>query len=761
MGPDRVRRDGSMRARRGRRARQGGRARGRARPRLPARALVGLRAWLRATARRPGGHRVSGYVRDGAEIYRRSFATIRAEADLDGLDPILERVVVRMIHACGMVDLVADVAASPGFGAAGEGALRAGAPILCDTAMVASGVTRSRLPAGNEVDLHAVGPVGPGAGRRAGHDAHRRGDRAVARAPRWLGRRRRQRADGAVPAAGAGRAGRRAAGGRDRRAGRVHRRGRVQGRAGRAPGRPGARRRPRPARRQRDRRRRRQRAGERGGVSRPAVRRRRRPRRPRAADVKAQRIVGGGRRRSPIRTRGTGAAWRGAIAAPHLRGDQIEVALDVPGHDRADRPPGRLRGGAERVLRRGRGAAGRAPRRRARRRGPVRGRPVLLRLVHVPARAPRRSLRDRGGAGRDVVQRRGRGGRDAARASRDDVLTVLPGTLPPDVLAARLRASDAAVVIKLGRTFAGVARRGRAGGRRPSGRSTSSARARDAERVAPLRDVGERGALHVARARAERRAPRRATAAPGRVSVVGLGPAGAGLADARGARRAGGRRRAVGYETYLARVPERRGQRRHATDNRVEAERARHALELAAGGARVAVVSSGDPGIFAMAAAVLEVGRRRDGAGGRRGAGRAGPVGDAGRGGPRRRAAGPRLLRHLAVGPAQAVGGRRAAARRGRRGRPRPRALQPRVADAARAARRGPSRCCAAIAPTRRRSSWRARSARRRSRSRSRRSATLDLDVVDMRTLLIVGSSTTRTIPGEPPRVYTPRRYPA
>jgi precorrin-8X/cobalt-precorrin-8 methylmutase len=94
---------------------------------------------------------VSGYVRDGAEIYRRSFAMIRAEADLDGLDPILERVVVRMIHACGMVDLVADVAASPGFGAAGEGALRAGAPILCDTAMVASGVTRSRLPAGNEV----------------------------------------------------------------------------------------------------------------------------------------------------------------------------------------------------------------------------------------------------------------------------------------------------------------------------------------------------------------------------------------------------------------------------------------------------------------------------------------------------------------------------------------------------------------------------------------------------------------------------------
>jgi precorrin-8X/cobalt-precorrin-8 methylmutase len=84
---------------------------------------------------------VSTYVRDGAEIYRRSFATIRAEARLDGLDPVLERTVVRMIHACGMVDLAADVAASPGFAAAAETALRTGAPILCDTSMVASGVT--------------------------------------------------------------------------------------------------------------------------------------------------------------------------------------------------------------------------------------------------------------------------------------------------------------------------------------------------------------------------------------------------------------------------------------------------------------------------------------------------------------------------------------------------------------------------------------------------------------------------------------------
>jgi len=91
------------------------------------------------------------YLRDGAEIYRRSFAIIRAEADLAGLDPILSRTAVRMIHACGMVDLTDDLFASPGFGAAASHALSAGAPVLCDTQMVASGITRSRLAADNEV----------------------------------------------------------------------------------------------------------------------------------------------------------------------------------------------------------------------------------------------------------------------------------------------------------------------------------------------------------------------------------------------------------------------------------------------------------------------------------------------------------------------------------------------------------------------------------------------------------------------------------
>lgn len=91
------------------------------------------------------------YVRDGAEIYRRSFATIRAETDLGGLPADVARVAVRMIHACGMVDLVTDLGWSPGVVASAGAALRAGAPVLCDATMVASGVTRRRLPADNPV----------------------------------------------------------------------------------------------------------------------------------------------------------------------------------------------------------------------------------------------------------------------------------------------------------------------------------------------------------------------------------------------------------------------------------------------------------------------------------------------------------------------------------------------------------------------------------------------------------------------------------
>ncbi|MDO5612473.1 MAG: precorrin-8X methylmutase [Paracoccus sp. (in: a-proteobacteria)] len=102
------------------------------------------------------------YETDGAAIYRQSFATIRAEADLARFDPDQEQVVVRMIHAAGLVGLEQDVFMSPDFVAAARGALNAGAPILCDARMVSEGVTRPRLPADNRVICTLHDPVVPG-----------------------------------------------------------------------------------------------------------------------------------------------------------------------------------------------------------------------------------------------------------------------------------------------------------------------------------------------------------------------------------------------------------------------------------------------------------------------------------------------------------------------------------------------------------------------------------------------------------------------
>lgn len=91
------------------------------------------------------------YLRDGAAIYQRSFAIIRAEADLSGFSAEEADVVVRMIHACGVVEAAANIVFGGNLVAAARGALAAGAPILCDAEMVAHGVTRARLPASNEV----------------------------------------------------------------------------------------------------------------------------------------------------------------------------------------------------------------------------------------------------------------------------------------------------------------------------------------------------------------------------------------------------------------------------------------------------------------------------------------------------------------------------------------------------------------------------------------------------------------------------------
>lgn len=108
---------------------------------------------------------MNSYIKDGDEIYRRSFAIIRAEADLAGISADMERVAVRIIHSCGMIDIVGDIAFSPGAGAVGRRALSEGAPILCDARMIAEGITRSRLEKGNQVICTLADPKVPAMAR--------------------------------------------------------------------------------------------------------------------------------------------------------------------------------------------------------------------------------------------------------------------------------------------------------------------------------------------------------------------------------------------------------------------------------------------------------------------------------------------------------------------------------------------------------------------------------------------------------------------
>jgi precorrin-8X/cobalt-precorrin-8 methylmutase len=128
---------------------------------------------MTAGSRAPGpavtaGTRGPGYEREPARIYRESFAIIRAEADLRAIPADLEPAVVRMIHACGMTDLPAHLAWSPDAGTAARQALAGGAPVLCDSAMVSAGITRSRLPAANPVICTLRDPRVPGLAARLG-----------------------------------------------------------------------------------------------------------------------------------------------------------------------------------------------------------------------------------------------------------------------------------------------------------------------------------------------------------------------------------------------------------------------------------------------------------------------------------------------------------------------------------------------------------------------------------------------------------------
>lgn len=350
-------------------------------------------------------------------------------------------------------------------------------------------------------------------------------------------------------------------------------------------------------------------------------------------------------------------------------------------------------------------------------------------------------------------------------AKRDDVLAILPGTLAPDVLAAHLRSADAAVVIKLGRTFGGVLAAAEAAG--VADRAVYVERAScTAERSAPLRavdagDVPYMSLVLVPTGGGEHPAG----ASAGSVAVVGLGPAGAQWLTPEAQAELAAADVLVGYRTYLDRVPPRRGQQRFATDNRVEAERAQHALKLAAAGSRVAVVSSGDPGIFAMAAAVLEA---LDGA--------PGALGEV----PVRVVPGLSAMQAAAARVGAPLGHDFAVLSLSDNLKPWT-VIERRLEAAA-----GADLALALYNPastTRREQLDRAIEVLRRHRAPTTPVVVaravgsdgevvtvtslqrLDLAAVDMRTLLIVGSSATRVVGsggnGRRPQVYTPRAYPA
>ena len=110
----------------------------------------------------------SNYLRDGAAIYRQSFAIIRAEADLSRFSADEAEVAVRMIHACGNVELAADIVFHPDLVRSARSALKRGAPILCDAEMVSHGITRARLPAANDVICTLRDPRVPELAERLG-----------------------------------------------------------------------------------------------------------------------------------------------------------------------------------------------------------------------------------------------------------------------------------------------------------------------------------------------------------------------------------------------------------------------------------------------------------------------------------------------------------------------------------------------------------------------------------------------------------------
>jgi precorrin-2 C20-methyltransferase / precorrin-3B C17-methyltransferase len=185
----------------------------------------------------------------------------------------------------------------------------------------------------------------------------------------------------------------------------------------------------------------------------------------------------------------------------------------------------------------------------------------------------------------------------------DEVLSILPGTLPAAELTRRLADSDAAVIIKLGRSYPAVREALSASGRLDEAFYVERASTVD-ERVLPAGDVDGSTVPYFSLAMVP--GGRKRVTEPGTVAVVGLGPGDTEWMTPQSRRELTAATDLIGYGPYLDRVPTHAGQQLHPSDNTDEPARARLACELAQQGRAVAVVSSGDPGVFAMATAVLE-----------------------------------------------------------------------------------------------------------------------------------------------------------
>lgn len=303
-----------------------------------------------------------------------------------------------------------------------------------------------------------------------------------------------------------------------------------------------------------------------------------------------------------------------SVAAPHLRGDQIEEPLVYPLTVESTDHPGGYRGALADFYTES--AAKLAAHLDA-------GRDVVLlcegdplfygSYMHMHTRLAGRYRTEVVPGVTSVSAAAAVAGRPLVEG--EEILTVLPGTLPPEVLAERLAAADSAAVLKLGRTFEKVRKSLTDAGRLDEAIYVERATWAE-QRVSPLSEVDPDTVPYFSLALLpSKRAAATAAAVPpappvtgaGEVVVIGLGPAGRPWLTPEAQEALAWADDLVGYGPYLDRVPPNPRQRRHASGNTVEAERAAFALELARDGRRVAVVSSGDPGVFAMASAVLEV----------------------------------------------------------------------------------------------------------------------------------------------------------